>query len=130
MPTPYSRNLTPSSDAREEELLDDAIDDTFPASDPVSHGQPGSTVNRRYEALRRDARSRQSLTTWMLVGTALAVGVAIGRRGLRPRIESVSRCPATPRPTWHRGSVRVPDFPLRAPVCRASTKRPGVEAVG
>ena len=79
MPTPYTRELTPSSDSREEHLLDDAIDDTFPASDPVSHGQPGSTVSTRYAALEQSALDRATDTTawWLLAGAALAFGVAL-----------------------------------------------------
>ena len=78
MPTPYSRNLTPSSDAREERLLDDAIDDTFPASDPISHGQPGSIVSTRYAALERRAlRGRQTSMPWLLIGGAAAFGLAL-----------------------------------------------------
>jgi LPXTG-motif cell wall-anchored protein len=84
MPTPYPRQLTPSSDAPEERLLDDAIDDTFPASDPVSHGQPGSIVNRRYSALTGDAplTRRESTTSWLLLAGVIAFGLALmlGRR--------------------------------------------------
>ena len=78
MPTPYSRDLTPSSDAREERLLDDAIDDTFPASDPISHGQPGSIVGTRYAALERRARrNRQNVMPGLLIGGAAAFGLAL-----------------------------------------------------
>jgi len=79
MPTPYTRELTPSSDSREERLLDDAIDDTFPASDPVSHGQPGSTVGTRYAALEHGAfgQARDTTAWWLLAGAAIAFGVAL-----------------------------------------------------
>ena len=78
VPTKYStRPAVLASEEHDEWLLDDAIDDTFPASDPVSLGQPGSTVNLRYAALeRRDRRpqvsSRRSMTTWwVLAGVAV-----------------------------------------------------------
>ena len=84
MPTTYLRGLTPSSDAREEGLLDDAIDDTFPASDPVSHGQPGSIVSTRYAALERGTRTdRRNPVPWgFVIGGAFAFGLALalGRR--------------------------------------------------
>lgn len=44
----YASSSTASLEGHEEWLLDDAIADTFPASDPVSHSQPGSIVNTRY----------------------------------------------------------------------------------
>lgn len=84
MPTPYSRGLTPSTDAREERLLDDAIDDTFPASDPSSHGQPGSIVSMRYAALEKHAKRdpRNMIPWWSLIGGAIAFSLALvlGRR--------------------------------------------------
>jgi hypothetical protein len=75
-------------ETREEWLLDDAIDDTFPASDPVSPGQPGSIVNLRYAALEGARRRRRSidrhLIAWsVLVGAAVACTVALVLR--RPR---------------------------------------------
>jgi hypothetical protein len=82
--------LTPSSDVREESLLDDAIDDTFPASDPSSHGQPGSIVSKRYAARERAARSdeRNASTCWILPGAAFAFGLALalGHRRHRNRL--------------------------------------------
>lgn len=75
-----TRVYTPasSSEPREEWLLDDAIDDTFPASDPVSHGQPGSLVNLRYAALQGNRRSiaRDRAMPWLLVGAAFACTAA------------------------------------------------------
>lgn len=94
MPTPYSRNLTPSSDAHEERLLDDAIDDTFPASDPIAHGQPGSIVNVRYARLDQGARrTLPSPAVAILVAVAVALGFALGRHGRR---NDVGRSPRTP----------------------------------
>jgi hypothetical protein len=73
-----------AGEQHEEWLLDDAIDDTFPASDPVSHGQPGSIVNVRY-AGREGAwrhRARAAPSGWFLPGVvaAFALLVILGRR--------------------------------------------------
>ena len=56
-----SRASAVQQDSREESLLDRAIDDTFPASDPVAHNQPGSIVNLRYAALEHAQRSRAAV---------------------------------------------------------------------
>jgi LPXTG-motif cell wall-anchored protein len=85
MPTLHPRVLTPSSEAHEEWLLDDAIDDTFPASDPISHGQPGSIVSARYATRERDARSKRQKSTWLLIAGAIAIGLALVFRRRRNR---------------------------------------------
>jgi hypothetical protein len=38
----------------DEWLVDEAVRDSFPASDPASSTQPGSIVNRRYATLSLD----------------------------------------------------------------------------
>ena len=61
--------------AHNEWLVDEAIDDSFPASDPVASGQPGSIVNMRYAAQERRARRLGAATTekpWILVAAAFA----------------------------------------------------------
>jgi hypothetical protein len=58
----------------EEWLLDDAIDDTFPASDPVALGQPGSSVNLRYAARQRLARRARARRTSGIVAALVVVG--------------------------------------------------------
>ena len=74
------------ADGRHEEwLLDDGIADTFSASDPVSHGQPGSIVNLRYAAwtaMKRRAGARRA-PGWALVVGALVVltWLAVRKRG-------------------------------------------------
>jgi hypothetical protein len=79
-----TQRLAGASGSREEWLLDDAIDDTFPASDPVSPGQPGSIVNLRYAALeRRAARARKAAALAplvLLVGVGVACAVVLARR--------------------------------------------------
>jgi hypothetical protein len=58
----------------DERLLDDAIDDSFPASDPVALGVPGSSVNLRYaERARRARRLRQ----WEIAGWSALAGAAV-----------------------------------------------------
>lgn len=76
------------ADERHEEwLLDDAIDDTFPASDPVAIGQPGSIVNVRYAgqqaAERRRARTRGALSRWWLPLSVVACALVVVRRHRR-----------------------------------------------
>jgi hypothetical protein len=87
VPTKYpTRPAALASEQHDEWLLDDAIDDTFPASDPVSVGQPGSIVNVRYAALeRRDRRPQVSggpsgTTWWVLVGVAVTFAFLLVRR--------------------------------------------------
>lgn len=40
----------------EEWIIDESIEETFPASDPISPARPGSLVSLRY-AVRRDTRA-------------------------------------------------------------------------
>jgi hypothetical protein len=88
MRIPYASSSPPSPDGREEWLLDDAIDDTFPASDPVSHNQPGSILNIRYAARERRARASwpgDRTFWWLATGIVLAAVLLLRRR--RPRDE-------------------------------------------
>ena len=83
--TSFASDSTSSSDGREERLLDDAIDDTFPCSDPVALNQPGSLVNTRYAAREREARTARRLfavrtAALLLIGAAVAGTVLIVRR--------------------------------------------------
>jgi hypothetical protein len=80
----------PSVGEYEEWLLDDALDDTFPASDPASHGQPGSIVNMRYAALERRApRQRLGLANgtgwWLVLGSMIACAFLLVRNRKRRR---------------------------------------------
>jgi hypothetical protein len=90
--TPYSGPTVLSGERHEEWLLDEAIDDTFPASDPVALGQPGSSVNLRYVALERDIRRRRrsgpnASTWWLLLGcVAAAAWLLVVRRRDRPHV--------------------------------------------
>ena len=87
-----SRFESGHANARDEWLLDEAIDDTFPASDPVSHSQPGSILNRRYAAREhraRTARHRRADRTlwWLAVGAVVGTLLLVGRRrGLRDTV--------------------------------------------
>jgi len=81
-----SRASAVQQDSREESLLDRAIDDTFPASDPVAHNQPGSIVNLRYAALEHAQRSRRSggiAGSVLLMGAACACVFMLARRRKR-----------------------------------------------
>ena len=63
-------------DRRAECLLDDAIEGSFPASDPIAAVMPGSVVSRVY-AVRESPRRRDFSTataSWILRG--IAVGLA------------------------------------------------------
>ena len=86
MRTTHTSGSPASPDGREEWLLDDAIDDTFPASDPVSHNQPGSILNARYAARECRARRKRRLADrtawWLLIGSAVGV-LWLARRGRR-----------------------------------------------
>lgn len=82
------RRAALSGEQHEEWLLDDAIDDTFPASDPVSLGQPGSSVNLRYAALegRRHRRPREaSAIAWLLMSSVVVCVVLLVRQHRRHR---------------------------------------------
>jgi hypothetical protein len=57
---------------RVERMLDDAIEDSFPASDPVALAMPRNRVESG--ALRSAAESN---TTWFLVGGGLLALIAI-----------------------------------------------------
>jgi len=65
----------------DERLVDDAIEATFPASDPVSPAQPGSIVNLRYAAaevreLPVPARGMRTLA-WLAAGCATALVLVV-----------------------------------------------------
>ena len=74
----YSGPTVLAGERHEEWLLDDAIDDTFPASDAIALGQPGSSVNLRYAALERHTRQRRlggaKTSAWWLLLGGLAAG--------------------------------------------------------
>jgi hypothetical protein len=85
MPDMYSRRgPVRSLEQHEEWLLDDAIDHTFPASDPVSHGQPGSIGNLRYAALERRARRRlpavpRATPVWLALASVVVCALLVVR---------------------------------------------------
>ena len=88
VPTKYStRPAVLASEEHDEWLLDDAIDDTFPASDPVSHGQPGSIVNLRYSALEGRAlpkpRGSRVIPGWLVLGSLVACALLLVRHRRR-----------------------------------------------
>jgi hypothetical protein len=90
------RRAALSGEQHEEWLLDDAIDHTFPASDPASTSQPGSIVSVRYAALEgawapKPARAPNAIARWLLPGALVACAVLLirhQRRKALPRLET------------------------------------------
>ena len=85
-----TRPVASTGERHEESLLDDAIDDTFPASDSVSLVQPGSIVNVRYAALehraRRQVASMPKTMPWrLLVGAGVACAMLLVLYRRQPR---------------------------------------------
>jgi hypothetical protein len=76
-----------ANERHEEWLLDDAIDDTFPASDPVAIGQPGSIVNMRYASREGVRRGRPhtagALSAWWLPISVVACALLLLRHRRR-----------------------------------------------
>jgi hypothetical protein len=75
----------PAAEQHEEWLLDEAIAETFPASDPVALGLPGSIVYLRYAAREHRAAARRSSMSrsvpwWLLAGAAVCVVLLLRRR--------------------------------------------------
>jgi hypothetical protein len=72
--------------SHDEWLIDEAVRESFPASDPSSPSQPGSILSVRYAAEDRAGfrlRRRGDMTPlwWMLAGCAIfAAGFLAGRR--------------------------------------------------
>jgi hypothetical protein len=65
----------------DEWMIDEAIAETFPASDPIAVGQPGSLLSVRYGAVARQASARRGASPWWLaVAGAFIVGIVAGRR--------------------------------------------------
>jgi len=59
----------------EERMIDESVEQSFPASDPSSTSQPGSIVSRRYAAVRGVSRTSSTwapLMGWFVVTTAIA----------------------------------------------------------
>lgn len=63
--------FSPSKDARVERQLDDAVADSFPASDPVSLAQPHDPAELGV------SHSTMTTTGWMLLGGGLLAILAV-----------------------------------------------------
>jgi len=66
----------PGNPEHDEWILDEAVQETFPASDPTLPSRPGSTLALRYSAMRSDRNAR--VFTIMLAPFALSAAFMIG----------------------------------------------------
>ncbi len=67
----------------DEWLIDEAVAETFPASDPVAVAQPGSLPALRN--IEERARTRPARALWPLIGAAAIAGFLAGRALARAR---------------------------------------------
>jgi hypothetical protein len=51
--------VEPGQPNHDEWLLDESVEETFPASDPATLTRPGSTLARRYETTKKAAGAKQ-----------------------------------------------------------------------
>lgn len=70
-----------SPEARHDDrMIDEALEETFPASDPITPAAPGSLIGRRYAVTEDETTRAQAAFTaaqpWLLC--ALAGGVIVG----------------------------------------------------
>jgi hypothetical protein len=80
--------FAPDTARHNEWLIDEAIKETFPASDPISPGQPGSLVGLRYAEFESPIGHRRSgppgvrWRPWLVTGGVLcfAIWLAVRRR--------------------------------------------------
>jgi hypothetical protein len=80
----------PQAPGHDEWLIDEALAETFPASDPPAPAQPGSTVGSHYAARARDAGRigteplkallpvLRSPPGWLLIGGAVFLVALLG----------------------------------------------------
>ena len=88
-----SRAGAASLEQRDEWLIDESIEETFPASDAISPARPGSIVGSRYPASLRGERvkprlagglrSVRSALPWTLAACAIAGAALAWRRRAR-----------------------------------------------
>jgi hypothetical protein len=52
--------VKPGQPGHDEWLLDESVEESFPASDPVSPARPGSTLARRYQTARKTAAPKKT----------------------------------------------------------------------
>ncbi len=78
-PSLDSPAAAPGAPGHDEWLIDEAVPETFPASDPTIPSRPGSTVALRYARMRdRDASRR----TWIVGGAAVLLALYLAARAL------------------------------------------------
>ena len=68
---------------RDEWLIDQSLEETFPASDPPSPTFPGSLLGMRYAVQPRSARHSNSTQPWLIAG--LLGGALVGLLVMRQR---------------------------------------------
>jgi hypothetical protein len=52
--------VKPGQPNHDEWLLDESVEESFPASDPAAPARPGSTLSRRYETTRKAAGAKKA----------------------------------------------------------------------
>jgi hypothetical protein len=52
--------VKPGQPNHDEWLLDESVEESFPASDPVAPARPGSTLAKRYETTRKTAQAKRT----------------------------------------------------------------------
>jgi hypothetical protein len=52
---PGDAPVKPGQPGHDEWLLDESVEESFPASDPVAPSRPGSTLSKRYATTRKTA---------------------------------------------------------------------------
>ena len=73
----------PGTPEHAEWLLDEAIAESFPASDPPAASYPGSTLERLIASERRASASSSCAGAVMVTAALFAVGLLLARSGRR-----------------------------------------------
>jgi hypothetical protein len=89
--TPYRRADHPpaglNASQRDEWILDQAVEETFPASDPTLPSRPGSTLGLRYPVARRDTNALAVMLAPFALASAFAVATFLAKRTKRGPFE-------------------------------------------
>jgi hypothetical protein len=74
---PLTTRTNAISSGHDEWLIDEAIKESFPASDPSSLGQPGSTLGLRYPVQPRSSTGRSAQQAMLWLAAACVAGCAL-----------------------------------------------------